>query len=36
MDKTLGAYSILACRKAMDDAGAMPDQIEGVISCDTR
>jgi hypothetical protein len=26
MDKTLGAYSILACRKAMDEAGVSPDQ----------
>src|SRR2546430_13800993 len=36
MDKTLGAYSILACRKAMDDAGVTPDQIEGVICCDSH
>jgi hypothetical protein len=31
MDKTLDAYAILACRKAMDEAGVTPDQIEGVI-----
>ena len=31
MDKTLGAYSILACRKAIDEAGVTPDQIDGVI-----
>src|SRR6266849_10860013 len=36
MDQTLGAYSILACRKAMDDAGVTPDQIEGVICCIIR
>ena len=36
MDRTLGAYSILACRKAMDDAGVRPDQIEGVICCDSH
>src|ERR1700745_2286176 len=36
MDKTLGAYSILACRKAMDDAGVTSDQIEGVICCDSH
>ena len=36
MDKTLGAYSILACRKAMDDAGVISDQIEGVICCDSH
>src|ERR1700691_4272578 len=34
MDKTLGAYSILACQKAMDEAGVTPDQIDGVICCD--
>src|SRR2546429_9553233 len=33
MDKTLGAYSILACQKAMDDAGVRPDQIDGIICC---
>jgi hypothetical protein len=36
MDKTVGAYSILACRKAMDEAGVAPDQIEGVICCDSH
>ena len=36
MDKTLGAYSILACQKAMDDAGVSPDQIDGVICCDSH
>jgi hypothetical protein len=36
MDKTLGAYSILACQKAMEDAGVTPDQIEGVICCDSH
>ena len=36
MDKTLGAYSILACRKAMDEAGVTPDQIDGVICCGHR
>ena len=36
MDKTLGAYSILACRKAMDEAGVTPDQIDGVICCDSH
>ena len=34
MDETVGAYSILACRKAMDDAGVTPDQIDGVICFD--
>ena len=36
MEKTLGAYSILACQKAMDEAGVTPDQIEGVICCDSH
>ncbi len=36
MDKTLGAYSILACQKAMDQAGVTPDQIDGVICCDSH
>src|SRR5437879_11863346 len=36
MDKTLGAYSILACRKAMDEAGVTPDQVDGVICCDSH
>ena len=36
MDKTLGAYSILACRKALDDAGVTPDQVDGVICCDSH
>src|SRR5246127_48687 len=36
MDKTLGAYSILACRKAMDDAGVTPEEIDGVICCDSH
>jgi hypothetical protein len=36
MDKTLGAYSILACQKAMDEAGVSPDQIDGVIYCDSH
>ena len=36
MDKTLGAYSILACQKAMDDAGVTPDQIDGIIRADAH
>src|SRR5258708_4874061 len=36
VDKTLGAYSILACRNAMDEAGVTPDQIDGVICCDSH
>ena len=36
MDKTLGAYSILACQKAMDEAGVTPDQVDGIICCDSH
>src|SRR5881392_1392980 len=36
MDQTLGAYSILACQKAMDEAGVTADQIDGVICCDSH
>jgi hypothetical protein len=36
MDHTPGACSILACRKATDDAGVTPDYIEGVICCDSH
>src|SRR2546427_13306093 len=36
MDKTLGAYSILACQKALDDAGVTPAQIDGVICCQSH
>src|SRR5256885_971568 len=36
LDKTIGAYSILACQKAMDDAGVTADQIDGVICCDSH
>ena len=32
MDKTLGAYSVLACQKAMDDAGVTPDQHDKRLS----
>ena len=36
MDKTLGAYTILACQKAMDEAGVTADQVDGVICCDSH
>ena len=35
MDQTLGAYSILACEKAMEDAGVTRDQIDGIVCCPT-
>ena len=33
LEHSLGAYSMLAAQRAMDDAGVTPDQIDGVISC---
>jgi len=36
MDQSLGAYTILACRLAMEDAGVTPDQIDGIICCDSH
>lgn len=32
LETSLGAYSILAAKRAMDDAGVSPDEIDGVIS----
>ena len=34
MDQTLGAYSMLACDLAMEDAGVTPAQIDGIICCE--
>ena len=36
MDQTLGAYSILACQRAMDDAGVTAEEIDGVICCQSH
>jgi len=36
MDETIGAYSILACEKAMADAGVTKREIDGVICCDSH
>ena len=33
MDQTLGAYTMIACQRAMDDAGVTPDQVDGIICC---
>src|SRR5437762_12930721 len=35
-DKTLGAYSILACHKAMDEAGVTAEPIDGVLRRDSH
>jgi acetyl-CoA acetyltransferase len=32
MDKTLGAYTIIAAQEAMDDAGIRPDEVDGIIT----
>jgi hypothetical protein len=32
LEHSLGAYSILAARRAMEEAGISPDDIDGVIS----
>src|SRR5437773_2178529 len=33
LEHSLGAYSILAAQRALEDAGISPDEIDGVISC---
>ena len=33
MDTTLGAYAILACRRAMADAGVKPEDVDGLLCC---
>ncbi len=32
MDKTLGAYEIIAAKAAMEDAGIKPDEVDGIIT----
>lgn len=33
MDKTLGAYAMIAAQQAMDDAGITKEDIDGVVAC---
>jgi acetyl-CoA acetyltransferase len=33
MDKTLGAYGLVACRQALEDAGIRPEDVDGLFSC---
>ena len=33
MDKTLGAYAVLACQRAMADAGVKPEDVDGLLCC---
>src|SRR5262245_34394787 len=32
MDKTLGAYTIIATKAAMEDAGISPDDVDGIVT----
>ncbi len=32
MDKTLGAYAMIAAQNAMEDAGISPDEVDGIIT----
>jgi hypothetical protein len=33
MDKTLGAYAIIAVRRALEDAGVRPEEVDGLLCC---
>ena len=33
LDKTLGAYAIQACQRALEDAGVQPDEVDGLLCC---
>ena len=33
MDKTLGAYAILAAQRALEDAGVKPEEVDGLLVC---
>jgi hypothetical protein len=33
LNSTLGAYTILACERAMEDAGVTKDQVDGILIC---
>ena len=33
MDTILGAYAILAVRRALDDAGVKPEEVDGLLCC---
>ncbi len=34
MDKTLGAYAMIAAQQALDDAGISADEVDGLLTCD--
>ena len=33
MDKTLGAYAILAIHRALEEAGVRPEEVDGLLAC---
>ena len=36
MDRTLGAFTILACQQAMDEAGVTIDDVDGILVCQSH
>ena len=36
LDTSLGAYTILACERAMEQAGVTIDQVDGIVCCDSH
>ena len=36
MDSSLGAYTVMACEKAMEQAGVTIDQVDGIVCCDSH
>ena len=36
LDASLGAYTIMACEKAMEQAGVTIDQVDGIVCCDSH
>ena len=33
MDKVLGAYAIIAIKRALEDAGVKPEEVDGLLCC---
>ena len=33
MDRTLGSYAILAVKRALEDAGLKPEDVDGLLCC---
>ena len=36
LDSSLGAYTVMACEKAMEQAGVTIDQVDGIVCCDSH